>query len=173
LSVRGFDSLYRHDPKAALRKLIDLANLLEKRGHQVGVLIQSDVNAADTDRPIAEAIAAHQLNVRIFDLFDNRSGHPPVRSLLGVMHLANIVIGLRYHAAVLRLASGRQPYNLFYSRKGRDLGERLSLTGCGLDAFDPEQEIAAIEATAQRAFAAAPVARDVTSAFDAGFKALA
>ena len=173
ISVRGFDGLYRHDPEASLRKLVDLARLLEKRGHRVGVLIQSDVGAADSDRPVARQILKHVPNARAFDLFEGGPDHTPVRLLQGVLHLANIVIGVRYHASVLRLASGRQPYNLFYSRKGRDLGERLSLTGCGLEAFDPATEIDAIEATAQRDFDAAPVARDVASAFNAGFGMLA
>lgn len=172
LSVRGFDGMYRHSPEESLRKLIALARLLESRGHQVGVLVQSDVGAADSDRFIAQRILSHVPNARLFDLFEEGRERAPVNQLLGVLHRANIVIGVRYHAAVLRLASGRHPYNLFYSRKGRDLGDRLSLTGCSLDAFDPEAEITAIEATGQMSFDANPVAQDVTRAFANAFGTL-
>lgn len=165
ISVRGFDGMYQHSPEASLSKLIELAHLLDARGHQVGVLIQSDASASDSDRFVAKRILSHVPGARTFDLFDGAAKVAPVSRLAGVLSIANIVIGLRYHAAVLRLAGGRHPFNLPYSRKGRDLGARLSLSGCALEDFDPAGQITAIEATAARDFDAKPVARDVASAF--------
>jgi polysaccharide pyruvyl transferase WcaK-like protein len=172
ISVRSFDGMYQQSPDTSLSKLIALARLLTDRGHQVAILIQADVGASDSDRHVAKQILSHVPEAKALDLFAGASKLPPVSLLMGVLSLANIVIGLRYHAAVLRLASGRHAYNLAYSRKGRDLGRRLALTGSTLEAFDVEAEIAAIESTADREFDAAPIAKDVSSAFADAYEKL-
>lgn len=166
LSVRSFDALYPHDREHFVDRMVQLANRLSERGHQVAVPIQSDVSANDSDRLLASELAGRSDAISVLDLFAPMSDDVDhVERLVGAMAIANIVVGVRYHATVLRLAAGRMPYNLSYSRKGEDIGRRLSLCGAKLDAFDPEQEIAAIEATAKQDFDVAPVRAHVRESF--------
>jgi polysaccharide pyruvyl transferase WcaK-like protein len=57
---------------------------------------------------------------------------------MGAFSLAQHVIAVRYHTAVLSLATGRIPYNIHYSNKGRDLCERLGVPGCPLEGMAEE-----------------------------------
>jgi polysaccharide pyruvyl transferase WcaK-like protein len=98
------------------------------------------------------------------------SDKDPVATLIGMLAIANIVVGVRYHSAVLRLAAGRHPFHLHYSRKGEDLSRRLGLDGCAIDAFDPDAAIPAIEATAQKAFNVRPISEHVRSTFAAAME---
>ena len=58
--------------------------------------------------------------------------------------LAQRVIAVRYHTAVLSLAVGTVPFHLHYSNKGRDLCQRLDLPGDDLGRFDPRRTLEAI-----------------------------
>lgn len=169
LSVRGFDGMYRQCPEASTMKFVGLAKQLVARGHQVGILIQSDASGVDTDWIAAKQILEQVPEVRTFNMFDSATGLPPVQTLMGVLSLANIVVGLRYHATVLRLAAGRQPYNLPYSRKGRDLGARIGLSGVPLEDFEPSDDVRSIEATASKEFDPTPISQDVQDAFRHAF----
>ncbi|MEM7774067.1 MAG: polysaccharide pyruvyl transferase family protein [Pseudomonadota bacterium] len=173
LSIRSFDSIYRQDPDLFLARMARLADLLIARGHQVAVLIQSDVNTNDSDAVIAQALHCRVPAVRILDLFEPVGTHDRVATLIGALAIANIVVAVRYHGAVLRLVGGRQPYNLYYSRKGRELQKRLGLTGCALDDFCPEDAIPEIEATADRGFDPSPVSENVRGAFDRAYARIA
>ncbi|MEM9356282.1 MAG: polysaccharide pyruvyl transferase family protein [Pseudomonadota bacterium] len=166
LSVRSFDALYPHDREHFVERMVQLANRLSDRGHQVAVPIQSDVSANDSDRLLANELAGRTDAISVLDLFAPLSEEDDyVERLVGAMAIANIVVGVRYHATVLRLAAGRMPYNLSYSRKGEDIGRRLNLCGAELAAFDPDQEVAAIEATAAQDFDVALIRANVRESF--------
>ena len=163
--------MYPHDRNAFTTKLAQLARLMLDRGHQVGVVIQSDVGEHDSDRNIAAELQAREPRIAVLDCL--AAGIDDcVGTLIGVLSLANIVVAVRYHAAVLRLIGGRRPYHLYYSRKGRDLHERLGLSGGPLEQLDPLTAVREIETTAHQTFDPAPVARDVTSAFEIAYRRL-
>lgn len=172
VSVRSFDAMYPRDQAHTERKLAALTNALRARGHQPAILIQSDVDAADTDLAIASRIAAAVPGVATIDCVNVPDDPAPVETLLGLLEISNIVVGLRYHTTVLRLATGRQAYNLHYSRKGEDLSIRLGLPGARVDDLDVARDIAAIEGTAHRQFDIAPIARHVRTSFVDDFGAL-
>ena len=177
LAVRSFDALYPHDRNKFVVDMASLARALMARGHQVAAVIQSDVNADDTDRAVVAAIQGLAPGVAILDCLSRARSEgdetDAVATLIGVLTLANCVVAVRYHAAILRMVGGRQPYNLFYSRKGRDLQDRHGLAGCALESFDVQSAIAGIEATADQDFDVAPIAADVRQAFAAAYGKLA
>lgn len=165
ISVRPFDALYPQDSVRFLEDATRLANRLSDRGHQVALLVQSAANPYDSDRAICEFIQGRAPGARILDMFSGPDEACPLDRLSGVMALANGVAAVRYHAAVLRLAGGRMPYHLYYSRKGEDLHHRLALTGAPLQNFDLDEAVAGIEASADRNFDPRPQAHDVEQAF--------
>ena len=172
VSIRSFDSIYGHDQAEFLGKIGRLIDNLEARGHQVGILIQSDVTANDTDRHLAHDLARDN-GATVLDLFSScKQGDDIVERLHGVLAIANIAVAVRYHTAVLRLAAGRVPYNLSYSRKGEDLSSRLNLPGSRLDDFDPDNDIASIEATASQAFDVPPIRDHVRQSFEHAYRTL-
>jgi polysaccharide pyruvyl transferase WcaK-like protein len=172
MSVRSFDALYPHDQAQTERALAMLAQALRDRGHKPAVLIQSDVNTADTDKAIAVRLAERVPGLAVIDCVNEPDDPAPVETLLGLLEVANIVVGLRYHTTVLRLAAGRQAYNLYYSRKGEDLSNRLRLPGVRIDALDVEDEIASIERSAEGAFAAEPIRAHVSATFNDAYGSL-
>jgi polysaccharide pyruvyl transferase WcaK-like protein len=87
--------------------------------------------------------------------------------LTALLSVVNIVVGVRYHSAILRLVSGRAPFVLYYSTKGRDLCERLSLPGQRLSSGVDQDLIQAIEKSGEMSFNPNPISRDVTQHFNA------
>jgi polysaccharide pyruvyl transferase WcaK-like protein len=172
VSVRSFDALYPHDQTDTEHKLAALIVALRARGHQPAILIQSDVDIADTDLAIASRLAAAVPGVPTIDCVNVPDDPAPVATLLGLLQISNLVVGLRYHTTVLRLAAGRQAYNLHYSRKGEDLSIRLGLPGTRVDDIDVARDIAAIEGTAHQPFDAGPISGHVRASFDDAFGAL-
>jgi polysaccharide pyruvyl transferase WcaK-like protein len=84
-----------------------------------------------------------------------QQGHTPVVLIQARAYGADnvdVVIAVRFHTAVLALASGRVPYHLHYSNKGRDLCRRLELPGTDLGSFDPVADLPAILASRARSF---------------------
>ncbi len=173
LSVRSFDSIYPHDQEKFQRSMTELSSRLLDRGHQVAVMIQSDVNDRDSDRTIAKQLQQATPRLKLIDFLDDGDIANPVETLLGALAIAKSVVAVRYHAAVLRMAGGRQPYHLFYSRKGRELHKRHSLTGGALDDFDPSQAVSDIEGLSDRDFRPAPLRQNVESSFAHAFEQLA
>lgn len=165
VSVRPFDALYPGDQAAFEKEVATLATRLTARGHDVALLIQSDVAHWDTDRLAAARIHALAPAARIVDCLSDPYDPDPVATLTALLGLANIVIGVRYHTSVLRLAAGRQPFNLYYSRKGADLQKRLGLPGARAGASDINAAVTAIERSADLDFDPAPIREDVTQHF--------
>ncbi|MEM9027370.1 MAG: polysaccharide pyruvyl transferase family protein [Pseudomonadota bacterium] len=173
LSVRSCDTIPGRSANLYYARMARLADLLVTRGHQVVVLVQSAANTNDSDSQIAYALKRDVPEVQVMDLFAYPGTFDRVAVLIGVMAIANIVVSARYHGAVLRLVSGRQPYHLHTSQKSRDLHTRLGLTGCALDHFHPDDAIPAIEATAAPTFNATPIRDDVRNAFDRAYAKIA
>lgn len=167
ISVRPFDAMYPANQAAFEAGLTALAQKLLARGHDVALLIQSDVAVWDEDRSTARRIAASDKRIRIIDCVGNGDDPDPVATLTALLEIANIAVGVRYHTTVLRLAAGRQPFNLYYSRKGRDLQNRLGITGCHVDDVSASDIVSAVEATAGRTFDARPLQRDIQDRFRA------
>ncbi len=172
ISVRSFDALYPSDQVKTEQKLADLARRLHERGHQPAILIQSDVDHADSDLQTARRLSARVPELKILDCINRADDPAPVDTLVGLLAIANIAVGLRYHTTVLRLAAGRRAFNLHYSRKGRDLSTRLSLPGIHIDDFDVDRDIRAIEDSADNLFDVTPVAQNVRASFREAYGAI-
>jgi polysaccharide pyruvyl transferase WcaK-like protein len=170
LSVRPFDAMYPADQQAVDRMLFGIATSLLDRGHHVALLIQSDVASWDEDRSSAARIAQADPRIKIIDCLQDREDTDPVATLTALLNLANIAIGIRYHTTILRLAGGRMPFNLYYSRKGADLQRRLHLAGCHVSQACSKATIDAIEATASAAFDPGAIRRDIRDHFAEGLR---
>ncbi len=165
ISVREFDAMYPHNTQRMLDRMVDLAQRLRRRGFQPVVLIQASATGADSDLAMAQALQQRVPELLILSPFAVAGGHHPVDALVGVLGLAEVVVAVRYHTAVLRLLGGRMPFSLHYSTKGADLAKRLQLPGVALDAFDPAASIQAIEACAHQHFDPRPLRHAVRTSF--------
>ncbi len=172
ISVRSFDALYPSDQVKTENKLAGLARRLHERGHQPAILIQSDVDHADSDLQTANRLSAKVPELKILDCINRADDPAPVDTLVGLLSVANIAVGLRYHTTVLRLAAGRRAFNLYYSRKGSDLSRRLNLSGVHIDDFDDERDIRAIEKSADGMFDVTSVAQNVRASFREAYGAI-
>lgn len=165
ISLRAFDHLYAVETEDMLTRIADLIRALERRGHQPALLIQADADSSDSDRAVAARLQRDLPGLRVIDTLRPVGGLGGWPLLLGILARAHLVIGVRYHAAVLRLVAGRMPFVLHYSNKGADLCRRLAIPGCSANGFDVETNLAAIEATAGQAFDPQPLRRDVQEQF--------
>ena len=165
MSARSFDALYPCDQAKFETQMATLSRKLVWRGHQVAYVIQSDVSAADSDREVVGRIKALFPNVRILDPLAEGDDEDRVATLASILRLANIVVGVRYHTTVLRLAMGRQPFSLHYSRKGADLHKRLGLQGLHMSEGGLEDLIKDIERTADMHFDPSGISQEVADRF--------
>jgi polysaccharide pyruvyl transferase WcaK-like protein len=101
------------------------------------VLIQSRAYGSDNDLAVAAALRQRVPATAMLDPFGADPTIPSWQLAMGVLELARHVIAVRYHTAVLALATGAVPYSLHYSNKGLDLCERLGLPGADLGRFNP------------------------------------
>lgn len=152
ISLRTFDSMYTHDNAQFERKIATLCQTLLRRGHQPVLLIQAKAYGADYDLAVAEQITQHIPRVKILNPFTMPHRCANWELVMAALAICRLSVAIRYHTAVLSLAGGRVPFNLYYSNKGRDLTQRLQIPGCSLDGFDPEAQITAIEQTAEQSF---------------------
>lgn len=150
------------------KQLIEICKSLEARGHQIALVIQADGDMADTDRVLATRIQAACPKSVILDPFRAAPALEPWALLTAIFAIANIVVAVRYHAAILRLITGRKCYVLHYSNKGSDLCQRLGLAGSALGGSVDNDLINAIELSSQAEFDAAPYARHVSESFAKG-----
>jgi polysaccharide pyruvyl transferase WcaK-like protein len=165
ISLRGGSPLYDADEKRTDQQLCEIIHELYNRGHQPTLLIQSDCDAADSDWQQAQRLRSIFPTIAVFDPFN---AQPPVAAwdmLTGYLALANSVLAVRYHAAVLRLISGRVPYVLHYSNKGEDLCNRLNLPGRKLGHGNADEIVSQLELSADKLFDPAPLADHVGQSF--------
>ncbi len=144
VSVRAFDSMYTHDNELFVDRMAALCRGLEQADLTPVVLIQSRAYGADNDLEVARLIAAQAPGTVILDPFLKDPAVPCWQLAMAVFELAQRVIAVRYHTAVLALATGKVPFHLHYSNKGQDLCERLQLPGSALGNFDPAATLHAV-----------------------------
>jgi polysaccharide pyruvyl transferase WcaK-like protein len=152
LSVRAFDSMYTHDDAAFVQRMGVLCRGFREAGLTPVVLIQSRAYGADNDLAVARSIQAQAPGTAILDPFLAEGAVPSWQVAMGVFDLAQRVVAVRYHTAVLSLAVGRVPFHLHYSNKGRDLCQRLELPGDDLGRFDPQRTLETILASPPAGF---------------------
>lgn len=170
-SVREFDAMYPHDGARFEGRLVTLLQSLRQRGHEPALVIQAQADGADSDREVLARLRQQVGHLPVLDPFDIAlREHHPLDALLGVLGQAAAVLAVRYHTAVLRMLAGRQPYNLYYSTKGHDLVQRLGVPGQSLADFEPDALVLQIEASIDKAFDPAPIARMVRSQFQAALR---
>ncbi len=165
MSVRGFDSMYGHDNQAFVSRMSQLSLELSGAGLKPIVLIQSGAYGSDNDLDVAAAIQDRAPGTAILNPFVGNPTVPSWQLAMALFALADIVIAVRFHTAVLSLAAGRVPYHLHYSNKGRDLCQRLHLPGCDLASLELPSALPAILATRGRLFIHEPVRDQVRRDF--------
>lgn len=166
ISLRGGSTMYGLDNGECDRDLAVITHQLTARGHQPALLVQADCNAGDTDKMQATRLAKIAGGVPVIDPFTILPPLSPCDVLTALLSVVNIVVGVRYHSAILRLVSGRAPFVLYYSNKGRDLCERLNLPGQRLSSGVDDDLILAIEKSGEMSFDPNPISRDVTQHFN-------
>lgn len=171
VSLRNQSELYAEN--GGEDQILSIAQALTRRGHQIGLLIQADGDSADSDRFLARRIQQAIPESRILDPFECAAPHEPWAVLSALLGLARAVVAVRYHAAVLRMVEGRQPFVLSYSNKGEDLCRRLNQPGSTLGAGDVSSLVTQIEASAECDFDAATVRADVLSHYSNGLSRIA
>ncbi|NJM76699.1 MAG: hypothetical protein HC852_14045 [Acaryochloridaceae cyanobacterium RU_4_10] len=169
ISLRTFDAMYAHDNQRFAQQLVGLCRNLLARGEQPVLLIQSRAYGSDNDLEMAAAIVTQVPQVKIFNPFLATTTLSRWQLVMGALAIARQIVAIRYHTAVLALASGRVPFNLYYSNKGRDLTERLKIPGCNLAHFDPEIHLAPILQTAQQSFGHEAIRHQVQQNFNTCF----
>jgi polysaccharide pyruvyl transferase WcaK-like protein len=170
ISLRAFDSMYAHSNRQFQQHLVVLCRNLKQLGYQPVLLIQAQAYGADNDLAVAESIVQQVPGVKVFSPFIRQTEEADSQfanweRVMAALAVCRLAIAVRYHTAVLSLASGRVPFNLYYSNKGRDLTQRLGIPGCSLDRFDPHGAMEAIEQTADRVFDHAAVRAQVREDF--------
>jgi len=113
ISVRSFDNMYRHNNNEFVKNIIKLCSQLEKRGHQTVLVIQSDAMGADNDNQIIRLISQAVPAVKVLNLIQNSGKLAAWEFLIGLLAICRLVIGVRYHTSVLRLAANRMPFNFY------------------------------------------------------------
>lgn len=165
ISLRGGSGMYGLDDAECDRDLAAIATQLAARGHQPAFLVQSDCGSNDSDKTQALRLSRMTGGLPILDPFAVEPPASPHEVLTALLAIANIVVGVRYHSSILRLVSGRSPFVLYYSNKGRDLSERLHLPGQKLTGGVTPDLINAIERSAEMTFDPNPISRDVAEHF--------
>jgi len=168
ISIREFNPLYPVDNTQFIKKISFLCSLFRERNYQPVLLIQSHVSMHDTDRTIAHAIKQQCPEVKILDLFEYSSLLPSWELLQAILMISRLVVAVRYHTAILALAAGRTPFNLFYSNKGADLSSRLGIPGCHIEQFNPARSFNRIEQTGHKIFNPQPMINSIHSSFNRG-----
>ena len=134
-SIRSFNHMYPTDEADYMRRMVDTMVRLSDAGLSVAVLLQADVDEADSDRTLCEALRQQFSRLKILDPF--QADGEPWRVALGALGEARTVIGTRYHTAIFRMVMGRMPVGLWYSNKGEDLHRRFHVPGSTSDGFNP------------------------------------
>jgi polysaccharide pyruvyl transferase WcaK-like protein len=166
VSLRNQSSLYASN--GGERQILQIAQALAARGHQIGLLIQADGDDADTDWKLARSIQAAVPSARVLNPFEVAGNDEPWAVASAVLGLANVVVAVRYHAAVLRMVEGRQPFVLHYSNKGEDLCSRLGQPGNALGDGEIASLVQRVESTAGKSFDNTSTRRHVRDTFAAG-----
>ena len=167
VSLRSFDHLYPANNERFLLEIQRLFALLEEAGLQLGIILQSKVDHADSDLAIINALNKTQ-KIKLIDPFLAHAtlAHiAPWEIAQAIIAEAKLVIGIRYHTAIFRLLGGKMPFNIFYSNKGQDLQERLAVPSCSVADFTAEKYFSEIMATENQVFDARVITQQVSNDF--------
>jgi polysaccharide pyruvyl transferase WcaK-like protein len=165
LSIRGFNAMYPGDNQKFVDAICETHRNLVKRGHVPAILMQSNVGAEDNDYSIVHELLRRIVDLKILRPLDIPAPFHPIDAFVGAICIAHGVVAVRYHAMVIRLLAGRQAYNLFYSRKGRDLIRRLNQPGSAVAELNPKTIVSMLEKSCDGIFDPAPISKDVSEAF--------
>jgi polysaccharide pyruvyl transferase WcaK-like protein len=135
ISLRGFNAMYPHDEDEFINQISILCQRLIKDNLQPVLLIQSQVSSHDSDLLVAEKIIKRVKGTKVINIFEHIELFQDWEMLQAFLSLSHSIVAVRYHTAVLALATGRVPFNLFYSNKGRDLSDRFNMPGCSVSDF--------------------------------------
>lgn len=169
-SIRSFNHMYRTDEADYLNRIAATMRKLIDEGLSVAVLLQAEVNEADSDQAQSATLLAQVPELKILDPF--RSEGEPWRVALGALDAAKTVIGTRYHTAIFRMICGKMPVGIWYSNKGEDLHSRFGVPGGASDSFDPAEIAAMALAHADTEFDAEPLRRQVEQDFYSAYDAI-
>ena len=179
ISLRPFDSLYQYDSQRCLEKIVGLCHELKQQSYVPTILQHASVDGKDADALMISEIQK-QCAVKVIDplsINQNtflKSSHPslkiskmttPWQFTMAAISMAAIVVGIRYHTSVFRLAANKMPFNVYYSNKGQDLCDRLSVPGVSIQDFCPQQHIGDILKTADQRFDSQVIRQQVHADF--------
>ena len=173
LSLRGESRMYASTGNKAERSIVDLAQRLMQRGHQVALIVQAANDQSDSDLAMCSRIAAELPGIVVINPFALDLKLSAWSLYSAVLAHANIVVSARYHTAILRMISGRKTLVLHYSSKGEDLCNRLGLDGLFYGDQDGERACILAERSAEGAFDVSPLAKDVREQFTDALRAVA
>ncbi|WP_115081739.1 polysaccharide pyruvyl transferase family protein [Synechococcus sp. N32] len=170
ISVRNFNKMYRHDNQKFLNRLTKLIDLAHKDHIDCAILIHSNVDTNDNDQRISKILKQKTENLKIINPFDlSKNNITPHKLAMAILENSRYILGVRYHTSVLSLASGRLPYNLYYSNKGKDLSERLSIPGSSIDSFEPEKVLMELKKSMPFDFDCSKIKKQVKDDFEECF----
>ena len=165
ISLREFDSLYAYDNTRFAKKITELCMGLIDAGKQPVLLIQADASSNDSDIAIASSIQSQLTNLPIINAFTHSDQISHYQYLQSLICHSGVVVAVRYHTAVLALAGGKVPYNLYYSNKGKDLSARLGIPGTDVSDFDPVSELPVLLSTQGQTFDSKAIRKCVMTDF--------
>ncbi len=167
ISLRPFDKMYRYNTADCIKMLTGLCEKFEHYGYHPTVLQHAQVDPRDGDAQMIAVLKKAIQNLRVIDPFKSNTGLLPWQYGFAVTALAEVVVGIRYHTSIFRMAAGKMPYNLYYSNKGEDLCKRLRVPGMAIDQFNPAINIEKVLETADLTFDASAYAECVREDFRA------
>ncbi len=165
LSLRPFDKMYRYNTADCLKMLTKLCQQFEYYGYHPTVLHHAQVDPRDGDAQMIETLKQSITNLKVIDPFTSETGLLPWQYGFAATAIAELVVGIRYHTSIFRMAAGKMPYNLYYSNKGEDLCRRLKVPGCAISEFNPSVNIEKVLETADLTFDASHYAECVRQDF--------
>jgi len=171
ISLRPFDNLYQYDSQRCLEKIVGLCQELKKQGYVPTILHHAHVDGKDADAVMVAEIQKHCV-VKVIDplnIDQSSSGLSrmitPWQFTMAAISMAALVVGIRYHTSVFRLAADKMPFNIYYSNKGQDLCDRLGVPGVSIQNFCPQQHIGQILDTAYQTFDSQTIRQQVRADF--------
>lgn len=172
ISLRGFDSLYNYDNQSFADKMITLCKCLYNEGKQPVLLIQANADSKDSDFEIAKLIQKELADIPSINAFEHSSFISHCQFLQSVICQVGMVVAVRYHTAVLALAGGKVPFNLYYSNKGQDLSRRLGIPGADVRDFDPVLQLPVLLSTQNQSFDNESIRKQVLADFHSALESV-
>lgn len=171
ISLRPFDKMYRYNTADCLSMITRLCQQFEYYGYHPTVLHHAQVDPRDGDAQMIATLKQSIPGLKVIDPFTSNTNLLPWQYGFATTAIAELVVGIRYHTSIFRMAAGKMPYNLFYSNKGEDLCRRLQVPGCAISEFNPSVSIEKVLETADLRFDASHYAEKVRQDFNSSLLA--